>query len=98
MTTRRPRIGIADVAEAAGVSKTSVSFAFNSPARLSEETAARIRVVADELGYRPDPVARMLTTVATRTMLVAHPQPLAVRVDNLYFGGEVGCIADVHDG
>ena len=34
-TRRRPRI--ADVAREAGVSKTAVSFAFNSPDRLSPE-------------------------------------------------------------
>ena len=38
---RRPRI--ADVAREAGVSKTAVSFAFNSPDRLAPETAIRIR-------------------------------------------------------
>ena len=40
-TGRRPRI--ADVAREAGVSKTAVSFAFNSPDRLAPETATRIR-------------------------------------------------------
>ena len=54
---RRPRI--ADVAREAGVSKTAVSFAFNSPDRLSLETANRIRDVAHTLGYRPHPVARI---------------------------------------
>ena len=54
--TQRPRI--ADVAREAGVSKTAVSFAFNSPDRLAPETASRIRDVADSLGYRPHPVAR----------------------------------------
>ena len=57
--TQRPRI--ADVARAAGVSKTAVSFAFNSPERLAAGTATRIREVADSLGYRPNPVARLLT-------------------------------------
>jgi alanine racemase len=47
-TRRRPRI--ADVAREAGVSKTAVSFAFNSPDRLAPETASRIRDVADSLG------------------------------------------------
>ena len=51
------RVTIADVAEAAGVSKTAVSFAFNNPTRLNVDTASRIMAIADELGYRPDPVA-----------------------------------------
>ncbi len=47
--TQRPRI--ADVAREAGVSKTAVSFAFNSPGRLAPDTATRIRQVAEDLGY-----------------------------------------------
>ncbi|HEX2809596.1 MAG TPA: LacI family DNA-binding transcriptional regulator, partial [Kineosporiaceae bacterium] len=71
-TPRRPRI--ADVAREAGVSKTAVSFAFNSPGRLAPETATRIRGVADSLGYRPHPVARMLTQRTTHTIGVLTPQ------------------------
>src|SRR5579862_1106877 len=76
----RPRI--ADVAREAGVSKTAVSFAFNSPERLAPETATRIREVADSLGYRPHPVARMLTQRQTMTLGVLTPQALAVIFSN----------------
>jgi len=95
MSTKRIRVGIADVAVAAGVSKTAVSFAFNNPDRLSDETAARIRLVADELGYRPDPVAQMLTRGETRTIGVLTPQPLAVIVSNPFFGALTEGIAAV---
>ena len=54
--TRTRRARIADVAKEAGVSKTAVSFAFNSPERLNTVTVAKIREVADSLGYRPHPV------------------------------------------
>jgi alanine racemase len=80
---RRPRI--ADVARAAGVSKTAVSFAFNSPERLSAETAIRIRDVAENLGYRPDPLARMLRQRQTMTLGVLTPQALAVIFSNPFF-------------
>jgi alanine racemase len=81
--TGRPRI--ADVAREAGVSKTAVSFAFNSPERLSSETATRIREVADHLGYRPHPVARLLTQRQTMTLGVLTPQALAVIFSNPFF-------------
>jgi DNA-binding LacI/PurR family transcriptional regulator len=81
--TQRPRI--ADVAREAGVSKTAVSFAFNNPDRLSPETATRIREVADSLGYRPHPVARMLTQRQTMTIGVLTPQALAVIFSNPFF-------------
>jgi alanine racemase len=83
-TPRRPRI--ADVAREAGVSKTSVSFAFNSPDRLAPETASRILEVADSLGYRPHPVARMLTQRETHTLGVLTPQALSVIFSNPFFG------------
>jgi DNA-binding LacI/PurR family transcriptional regulator len=82
--TQRPRI--ADVAREAGVSKTAVSFAFNSPDRLAPETATRIRAVADHLGYRPHPVARMLTQRQTMTVGVLTPQALSVIFSNPFFG------------
>ena len=67
------------------MSKTAVSFAFNSPERLSAETAVRIREVADSLGYRPNPVARMLTQRQTMTLGVLTPQALAVIFSNPFF-------------
>ncbi len=82
--TIRPRI--ADVAREAGVSKTAVSFAFNSPDRLSVDTAQRIRQVAEELGYTPHPVARMLSQRETLTIGVLTPQALSVIFSNPFFG------------
>src|SRR5690349_3641006 len=81
---QRPRI--ADVAREAGVSKTAVSFAFNSPDRLAPETAGRIRDVARQLGYTPHPVARMLTQRQTMTIGVLTPQALSVIFSNPFFG------------
>jgi DNA-binding LacI/PurR family transcriptional regulator len=82
--TSRPRI--ADVAREAGVSKTAVSFAFNTPDRLAPDTALRIRQVADQLGYTPHPVARMLSRRETRTIGVLTPQALSVIFSNPFFG------------
>ena len=70
----RPRIS--DVASGAGVSKSTVSIAFNNPERLSPETIARIHAVADALGYRPHPVARMLAQRRTSTLGILTPQAL----------------------
>jgi alanine racemase len=80
------RVTIADVAEAAGVSKTAVSFAFNNPGRLNVDTASRIMEIAESLGYRPDPVARMLTQRRTGTIGLLTPQALASIFSNPFFG------------
>ncbi len=80
------RATIADVARAAGVSKAAVSFAFNTPERLSADTVSRIRGVASGLDYRPDPVARMLAQRRTWTIGILTPQGLDVIFTNPYFG------------
>lgn len=80
------RTTIADVARAAGVSKAAVSFAFNTPERLSADTVGRIREVAVSLDYRPDPVARMLAQRRTWTIGILTPQGLDVIFTNPYFG------------
>jgi alanine racemase len=89
------RVTIADVAEKAGVSKTAVSFAFNKPDRLNTATASRILHIADELGYRPDPVARMLTQRRTGSIGVLTPQDLSVIFTNPFFGSFSAGIAGV---
>ncbi len=79
------RVGISDVAREAGVSKAAVSFAFNSPDRLSMETVTRIRGVADRMGYRPHPVARMLSAGQTTTIGILSPQALGQVFANPFF-------------
>ncbi|WP_020076502.1 LacI family DNA-binding transcriptional regulator [Cryocola sp. 340MFSha3.1] len=66
--TRRPPATIYDVAKASGVSPSTVSRALNKPGRLKEATERRIRDVADELGYRINPMARALPTGKTGTL------------------------------
>jgi DNA-binding LacI/PurR family transcriptional regulator len=70
------RIGINDIAKKAGFSKTTVSFAFNNPERLPEQTVRRILETAEELGYSPDPVARSMSTGHTGTIGVLFPQSI----------------------
>jgi len=89
------RVTIADVAEKAGVSKTAVSFAFNNPDRLNATTASRILDIAQQLGYRPDPVARMLTQGRTGAIGVLTPQDLSVIFANPFFGSFSAGIAGV---
>ena len=80
-----PRVTIKDIAERAGVSKTSVSFAFNNPSQLSEETLRRILSVAEELGYMPDPIARSMTTKRTGCIGLLVPQPIPDVARNPFF-------------
>jgi len=93
------KVTIADIAQLAGVSKTSVSFAFNDPSRLPEETVRRIISIADELGYSPSPVARSLAGKRTGNIGLLFPQPLPVALDNPYMLEllrGVGAACDAH--
>ena len=71
------KVTIKELAEKAGVSKTAVSFAFNNPKRISEETYKRIMKIAKEIGYTPDPLARILATKQTGTIGVLFPQSVS---------------------
>lgn len=62
------RITANDVARLAGVSRSAVSRAFTPGAYVSPEARAKVERAADLLGYRPDMLARSLTT--SRTSLV----------------------------
>jgi len=78
------RITIKDIAERAGVSKTTVSFAFNDPSRISKATAAKVMAIAGDLGYVPDPVARTLTTKRIGAIGLLLPQPIHEALRNPY--------------
>lgn len=51
---------IADVATAAGVSRTTVSHALSGLGKVSPDTRKRVRLAAEQVGYRPSPRAKAL--------------------------------------
>jgi DNA-binding LacI/PurR family transcriptional regulator len=61
-------VTLQDVAARAGVSAKSVSRVVNRQGELSESTRKRIQGVIDELGYRPNIVARSLLRKRTNTL------------------------------
>lgn len=71
----RPTIGMADVARRAGVSRTTASYVLNErrDVAIPEHTRALVRRAAEELGYRPNHVARSLVSRRSRTLGVIVP-------------------------
>ena len=59
-----------DVARVAGVSKWTVSRAFKKDASIADDSRERILKVAGRLGYRPNLLARSLTTKSTQQVAV----------------------------
>jgi DNA-binding LacI/PurR family transcriptional regulator len=77
MTTRRPPT-LQTIADAMGVSRTTVSNAYNRPDQLTAELRERILAVADEHGYAgPNPSARSLRTGKTGAVGVLFTGSLA---------------------
>ena len=94
------RVTIAEVASAAGVSKTAVSFAFNNPERLGQATLERVLGVAHDLGYTPHPAARALSMRRSGTIGVLIPQRLSTVFANPFLGELIqglGELCEEHD-
>ncbi|MFD7439213.1 LacI family DNA-binding transcriptional regulator [Streptomyces sp. NPDC059861] len=70
---RRPTMK--DIARRAGVSESAVSFALNDRPGVSDATRARVRRVAEQLGWRPSTAARALSGegAATVGLVLARP-------------------------
>ena len=56
------RVRISDVAEKAGVSTATVSYALSNSGRVSRETRERVLKIAKEMGFIRDDVAAQLRT------------------------------------
>ncbi len=61
-------VTIYDVAKAAGVGIGTVSRVINDSARVSPETRARVLAAIEELGYKPNPMARNLSRQRVRSI------------------------------
>ena len=72
---------IRDVAAHAGVSTTTVSHVVNGTRRVDAATAARVEAAIDELGYRPNALARSMRRGRTHTVGIVLPD-----ISNPFFG------------
>lgn len=50
------RVSLSDVAKRAGVSRMTVSYALRNSPEVSEGVRSRVQSLAEEMGYKPDPV------------------------------------------
>lgn len=85
MRVQMKRVTINDVAKRAGVSKTSISFAFNNPSHLSKATVDKILRISKELGYAPHPIARSMNTGRTGVLGLLLPQDIPIILENPFF-------------
>lgn len=83
-------VTIRDVAQAAGVSITTVSHTINGTRRVSEELRARVLQAMAELNYRPNVLARGLRLGQTKTIGLIIPDN-----SNLFFAEMARAIEDI---
>jgi DNA-binding LacI/PurR family transcriptional regulator len=94
-TDRPPTL--ATVAAAAGVSRMTVSNAFNHPDKVTPALRAKVLAAAEALGYGgPDPVARTLSRGATGSVGLIFDYPLTLALNDpamvqLLHGVAAGC-------
>lgn len=62
------RVTIKDVAELAGVSKSTVSHVINNTRHVEDNTKLRVKRAIDQLDYRPSSIARSLVSKRTKTV------------------------------
>ena len=82
---------IYDIAKAAGVTATTVSYVLSGKGGVGQATRERVLKYAQELGYRPNLIARSLTKQSTRTIGFVVPN-----IGNPYYAGlaeVVECLA-----
>ena len=79
------KITIADVAEAAGVSRQTVSRVLNAKGEISAATRERVRQVIERLGYRPHVMASGLAGGRARCIGLIVTQPADEAPTNPFF-------------
>lgn len=85
-------VSIADVAQSAGVSRTTVSHVLSGNRPVSEEVANRVRTTMAELGYVPSRTARNLARGSTQTIGLLIPDISNSFYGDLAKGVEATCI------
>jgi len=91
------RVTIRDIAQATGYSKTTVSFAFNKPTRISKAARSKILSSAADLGYVPDPVARSLSRRRLDTIGILLPHSIPFALQNPYMVRLIRGLGEVCD-
>lgn len=83
---------IKDVAKYAGVSTSTVSYVLNNNKPLKAETRRRVLEAVEDLGYRPNLIARSLKTRKTATIGVIVPD-----IANAFFTAIIRAIEEISE-
>lgn len=87
-------LNLEDIAELAGVSRSTVSRVINGRSDVSEKTRERVLRVIEEHNFRPNHAARSLVTHRTQTIGILVPQPVTA-FNSRYFPTLLQGVGDV---
>ena len=87
------QIRLKELADALGLSRTTVSRALNGFPEVNAETKARVAEAAERLGYRPNPVARRLATGRAGAIGVVFPPKANLLLDPHFMEFLVGVVS-----
>ena len=81
-TRAQTRVGLRDIAHQAGVCLMTVSLSLRNNPKISKSTRERVKRVAEEMGYRPDPeLSRLMKHLRTSRV---SPGSVAIGVVDFY--------------
>lgn len=92
--SKHSKATLADVAAAAGVSRSTASRALNNSPRISEPTKQRIREIAREINFIPNAQARALAKGRSETIAVLITEPLSELLSDPTYGAFLGGITE----
>ena len=69
---------LSEIAAKAGVSVATVSLALRGVGLVGRDTTERVKAIAEELGYRPNPLLASLATRRFRSRQSTEGTPLAI--------------------
>jgi LacI family transcriptional regulator len=90
----KKRYTIRDIAEMAGVSRSTVSLALNDSDKINARTKAKVMEIVDRVGYRPSAIARSLVRQRAGVICVILPQ-IGHVVSDFYFSESLSGILEV---
>lgn len=78
-------MNLEQIARLSGVSRSTVSRVINNDPKVSEETRARVRLIIEQLNYRPNMAARSLAGGRTRILGLVFPTGVSSVFSDPYF-------------
>ncbi len=85
-------MSIKEIARVAGVSTATVSRVLNNSDKVREDTARRVKKVAEELSYRPNHVARRMKVNATDSLVIGL---IITDIGNPFFSNVAKGVEDI---